>query len=526
MSQDQLALFESSPNRQQVRFALIISAILFAAFLVTLTLPDAKLGELPAFIPVMDAILMVGDLIIATLLFAQASVFRSRALLALATGYLFTGLIVIPHALTFPGAFTPGGLLGAGVSTAGLIYVFWRAALPLAIIAYLLFKNAPSPGRQRIVRPALEIAFGASLAILLVIAVTFLVTRGHNLLPHTYLNYRDVNYATVLGFDAVLIALFLVAIAMLVRQRKSLLDLWLLVAAWAWLIQLMLIPAMSGRFTLVWYCAEAAGLISHLIVMLALIAETNRIYARLAVLVLAQQREREGRLMSMDAVASAIAHEVKQPLTAIVANASAALRWLDRGAPDPESIARPLRAIRDDGYRTADVIESIRAIFGDPTGERRELDLNALVRETASLMGRDLSGEDVTLQLDLDNALPTVTADRVQLQQVIINLLTNAIESIAEVRGRARLLTVRSTSVDGDHVLVTVSDTGKGIDPERIHQIFDAFVTTKTRGTGMGLALCRSIVEAHGGRLWASAGEPHGATFHVQIPSLGGIDDR
>ena len=149
-----------------------------------------------------------------------------------------------------------------------------------------------------------------------------------------------------------------------------------------------------------------------------------------------------------------------------------------------------------------------------------EFSLNGLVRETASALHRELAGEKVSLHLSLDEALPPILADRVQIERVLVNLFTNAIESLAATRGRSRRLAIRTVLLDDQDVLLEVSDNGVGIAPEEMPHIFDAFFTTKPTGTGMGLSLCRTIVEEHGGRLWASPGEKHGATFHVQLRAM------
>lgn len=518
MTRDHLGLFDTPPDRQEIRLGLATVGLLFAALLFMLPLADIRMGVVDAFVPTIDAIMFAGELIIATLLYAQAAVFRSRALTVLASGYVFAALVLIPHALTFPGAFVPNGLLGAGINTTAWLAISRRLAFPIAVILYTLLKTADSADQAEAARPPARVLEGVMGAIALAALATLLTTVGHDWLPPFFLNQREAIHANLIVMNSVTIGLTIFAMAMLFRRDRSVLDMWLLVALSGWLFQSVLNLPLYARFTLGWYGLFGMMLASSLIVMLALIAESNRLYARLALSTAAMEREREARLMSMDAVAAAISHQVGQPLAAITLNSSVGLSWLNRSRPNLEKAIEALRAVSDSAQRSFDIIKNIRAIFAKGPNWAIEFSLNDLVRETTALLNRDLAGAKVSLELSLDDGLPPVLANRVQMQQVLINLVTNAIESLVSTRGRPRRLAIRSVSLDDEKVLLEVSDSGIGIAPEDVQHVFEAFHTTKSTGTGIGLSLCRTIVEEHGGRIWASPGDKHGATFHLQLP--------
>jgi PAS domain S-box-containing protein len=224
------------------------------------------------------------------------------------------------------------------------------------------------------------------------------------------------------------------------------------------------------------------------------------------------------RVTTLGELTASIAHEVNQPLAAVVANAEACLRWLDRGTPDLAAARRSVEWIIDDGNRASEVIRRVRALANKTEIEKVLLDVNDLVWEVIPLVQRQLMSHQVSLQMELAPALPTILGDRVQLQQVMINLVMNGIEAMQAVTDRPRELVIRSDHDEKQQVLVSVTDCGVGISAENADRLFNPFFTTKSGGMGMGLSICRSIIEGHGGRLWATANVPHGATFQFTLP--------
>jgi signal transduction histidine kinase len=216
---------------------------------------------------------------------------------------------------------------------------------------------------------------------------------------------------------------------------------------------------------------------------------------------------------------ASIAHEINQPLAAIVANGNAGLRWLAREDPNLDEVQKALQRIVDDGRRAADVITSIRGMFGKDTHEKLPLSVSALLREVLTLIQGDLERRQIVLRSELHDTLPKIIGERVPLQQVLLNLIINATEAMSAVTGRERLLTIQATLNGHESVRVTVEDTGCGIDQAHLDRIFDPFFTTKSQGMGLGLSICRSIVEAHGGKLWALPRSPFGTAFHLTLPS-------
>jgi PAS domain S-box-containing protein len=214
-------------------------------------------------------------------------------------------------------------------------------------------------------------------------------------------------------------------------------------------------------------------------------------------------------------LAAAMAHEIRQPLAAIVARANAGVRWL--ASPDVDKAMTALNEIVRIGHRADEIIESIQALTKGGHRTRLLVDINEMIREVLAILEDRLQTNNIAVQTKLHERLPGVTADRVQLQQVILNLIRNAVEAMSSVPESSRVLNLE-TDIDSQHILITVQDSGPGIDPKDGERIFDRFFTTKAQGMGMGLAICRSIIGAHNGRILAEAGARHGALFRISLP--------
>jgi signal transduction histidine kinase len=264
----------------------------------------------------------------------------------------------------------------------------------------------------------------------------------------------------------------------------------------------------------------AAALLLQSAVIVAMFWQNRR--TRRAELAARQQLAEIARLNRMAAageLSASISHEIKQPLAAIAANANAALRWLSRATPDMGEARAALEHIVGEAHRASDVIGTVRALFKQDGDDKAPVDVNALIREVLALARGDLEKRRIAVETDLPAGLPDVVGCQAQLQQVFLNVVTNAVEAMDSVAERARKLRVTSRPHETDGVLITVEDSGTGIDPRNAKQIFEPLYTTKSQGMGLGLSICRSIVEAHGGRLSASPGALHGLALRISLPA-------
>jgi signal transduction histidine kinase len=420
-------------------------------------------------------------------------------------------------------------VLGGDQQTTAWLYMAWHVGFPLAVIAYALLRRGLPTSLPSLRRPGLAIAVGVTLVAGVVTGLTVIATAGHDLLPAIMAghHYTDAMFGTVVTVWG----LSLAALAVLVWLRPhSVLDLWLIVVMVAWLCDIGLSAALnSGRFDLGFYAGRLFGVCAASFVLLVLLLETISLYARLADSFSRERAAREGRLAELQQelihvgrvnelgqMASALTHELNQPLTAATNYLAAAQAVM--GAGDAVKAAPILDRAAQQITRTGAVIERIRQFVKKGEVARRPDDLAEAVREAVALATAGGQARGVTLQTEFDPALPPVLIDRVQIQQVVLNLVRNAIEAMAN--SPRRTLVVRTAAAPDMAAEVSIADTGPGLDAAVREKLFQPFVTTKASGMGVGLSICRSIIELHGGRIWIDDNRGGGTVFHFTVPCV------
>jgi C4-dicarboxylate-specific signal transduction histidine kinase len=246
-------------------------------------------------------------------------------------------------------------------------------------------------------------------------------------------------------------------------------------------------------------------------------AEKGRSRAQEALRLAQSDLAHVNRVTTMGELTVSLAHEINQPIAAAITDANTCLRWLKRDQPDLEEAREAASRVVKDATRAAEIVGRVRLLFKKGAPQRERIDVNHIIQEMIVLLRNEASRHSVSVRMDLTTDLPWIMGDRVQLQQVLMNLMSNSIDAMKDGQG-TRELTVQSQRADDDYLQMSVSDTGVGLPPQQADQIFNAFYTTKPHGTGMGLRISRSIVESHGGRLWASNNTSRGATFYFTLP--------
>jgi len=769
------SLLSLPPTHRQTRWAIAVAVCQVTAFALVAPFARTQLAEINAFIPAFEGVIFVTDLVTSVLLFSQFAIYRLRALLILACGYLFSALMIIPHALTFPGAFSPTGLLGAGLQTTASLYWFWHLLFPMALLGYGLLRNEKSdPGPDE---PSLLVVVVGSVALVLTLAcgLTLLATAGNNYLP--------VLFADRVGFTpearlaaATTMLLSVSAVAVLWLRRRSLLDQWLIIVALAALLE-MALGAMfvSGRFSLGFYAGRLFSLLTSTIVLVVLLVETMRFHANVArskerkirrlvdanilgicisnlegaiieaneaflrmlqysredvvsrrlrwtdltpaewreqnersvaelhstgafhpvekeyfrkdgsrvpVLVggalfeksgnegvifvldlterkraeealrrdeawLAQaqrlshtgtwvsdgttgatrywsdecyriwgfdqaqglpsredmwgrihpddrerlwgqvqeairehrdflgefrillpdgtvkyleanahhqfsplgallqvictsvdlterkhaQDERErlrqleadlahiNRVSMMGEMAASLSHELLHPIATARNNARAGMRFLEMNPPNLDEAREALGCVVRDADRAKDIVGRIRNQIKRAPPRKMRFGLHEAVNEVIVMVQSAIAKNGISFSTRLMDGLVPVQGDRVQLQQVLVNLILNAVEAMSSIEDGTRELSIRTEQSQTGGILVAVHDSGPGIDTANLERVFEPFYTTKTSGIGMGLSICQTIINGHGGRLWMSANEPRGAVFQFTLPA-------
>ncbi len=504
-----------SPTQRLVALA-VVPGLLAVLFIVTRPFADVQLPPLPAFVPLETSALFMIDLITAVLFFSHYAIVRSRPLLVIAAGYLYAALILIPYLLAFPGLFVQDRPLVGGLQSTAWLFILKHCGLAASMAGFALFAPTPGSPPPQGGRRAIAVSVAAVCAV--VVALGLLCIAGDAYLPVVASDGRRFSANWLLYAGLPIASFYGVAVALLWRRRGTVLGLWLMTVASVHLagVPLSFFGAPS-RFSIGWYTVVIVNLVANSLVLVILLLEVSNIYRRLLQAVRAQQREREARLVTGDTVTAMIAHELKQPLTAMVLKARTGARRLGQAAPDLEGAAADMRRIAEEGRRAGEIIDSIRANFRRDLRPRMAVDLNRLIVETVGVLQPELRRQHVRVQMELEASPADVAGDPTQLQQVLLNLMTNSVEAAAS-GPRRKQLTLRSERTADSEVLVSVSDTGPGVRPEHLNRVFDPQFTTKPTGMGMGLAICRTIIQAHGGRIWVSANSPHGAVFQFALP--------
>jgi signal transduction histidine kinase len=514
-----IATLPATERQRTIAVGIVIVLIVAAAVIAPFA--SIPVSRVDAFIPVLQTVVCVVDLVTAALLFAQFSIHPQLALLALASGYIFSGSFAFLQTLAFPGAYAPAGLIGDGPNTPAWLYVLWHTTFPATILTYALSKDmiGASELLGRSTRATIAITVACVLAV--IAGLTWIVTTNTEYLPVLFTT--DVKFQTLLG-NQINVGLWLwgaTALTVLLFRRRTMLDLWLMVTLLAYMPNfLVAIIGSSIRFTIGWYAARCFILVGSSMLLSVLLVETMFLYSRLASAMILQRRERAHRVMSVDEATAAIAHEIRQPLGAMSLNCETALVCLNETPPHLDEARSCLTDVMEASSRANEIVAGVRALF-KPTGRQRtRVDINHLVREVLKMVENDLHVHGVTASTELQEDIPQIAGDPTQLQQVVLNLIKNAIEAVATGPMTTRAIRLVTTQAANSRVSLYVQDTGPGIPPKSEANIFDPFVTTKASGMGLGLSISRRIIEDHGGNLRLIETSSKGCVFEVILSGI------
>ena len=526
-------LNQSADRSQRWRAGAVLfaSVLLFGALVPFVRVP---LGPLPAFIPIYESALLTNDAITAVLLFGQYRILRSRALMVLACAYLFTALMTVIHALTFPNVFSPTGLLGAGRQTTSALYMFWHAGFPLFVLAYAMLKRregrasvadpaswrAPARDALALALPAATVALAALLALWATIGQDWLPTLIE---PHSFGIALTISASTIW-------ALSLVVVAALWRHRPhSVLDLWLSVSLVAWSFDVALSSMLNAaRYDLGFYAGRIYGLIAGSAVLIELLLENGALYARLVRVHHNDRRQASALRLARDEARSAdaakglflanMSHEIRTPMNAVIGLTSLVLQTrLDETQRDylskVQTSSKALLALLND------ILDYSKIEAGKVALEAEEFSPEETIENVGNLFSAKVEEAGLDLLFEIDRDMPPrLVGDALRLTQVLNNLVGNAIKftSVGEVVIGARVVARTDDQVE---LAFSVRDTGIGVTPEQAERLFNVFqqaersTARKYGGTGLGLAICKRLVELMGGRIEVTPAQGGGSIF-------------
>ncbi len=495
-----LSTEQASPGNKRLARAVVVLSVL--AFMGGVAFVRTPLAAMPVFIPAYELGVWISDTLTAALLFGQFTRLRSRALLLLATGYLFDGLMVIPHALSFPGAFSPTGLLGSGPQTTAWLYVFWHGGFPLFVLAFALLSRRPGDTVRGSPAVAIVIAVGATVAAS--VSLTLVATLGHDMLP-VVMRGGDYSMLVSKGISPAIWGLSLGALLVLRRQKNpTVLELWLMVAMVAWLLDILFAAVIgSHRFDLGFYAGRVYGLLAASFVLGVLLIEMNRLYDNLADALelaklrndeLLQSREEFARVQRFEAVGQlvgGVAHDFNNLLTVIIGSIDLALRDINLAPRTQRVLEMSMTSARRGAELTAQLLTfALKQVLHPEV-----LNANEVIARLQAFFARTTGG-DIAIVTELSPVVWPTRIDRAQFETALLNLVLNARDAL-EGQGRivisTRNVVLYSATVPdlppGDYLCACVTDTGRGMPADVVARAVDPFFTTKEIGTGSGLGL-------------------------------------
>jgi signal transduction histidine kinase/ActR/RegA family two-component response regulator len=516
-------------SRREWQLGLGLVALSFVAFVATVPFVRIPLAQIPSFIPSYESALFFNDLITSVLLFGLFIQLRARALLVLAAGYLFDASIIIPHALSFPGAFSSTGLLGAGTQTTAWLYMFWHGGFPLFVMGYAFLRSRELPAESFQGNATLAIAASLFGVIAVTVALTVLATAGEDLLPEVI---RDGNYALSVtkGVGPTVWLLSLIALFSLWRRNATQLDLWLMVVMCAWLFDIALSAVIgSHRYDLGFYAGRIYGLFAASFVLATLLMGMAR--ERRAVqqqLVQAQKMEAVGQLTG------GLAHDFNNMLGAVIGNLDLAIEEVK----DRPAVLALLNEALEGALRSAELVKRLLAFSRKQPLNLQTLDLSHTIGKLKPLLCSAM-GERVGLDVVIrDDKLWPVKVDPVQLENTILNLCINARDAMPN-GGR---LTIEMSNFElespfapdypdltvGKYVALSITDTGAGMPADVVARVFEPFFTTKEvgKGSGLGLSMVYGYMKQSGGgvKIYSEVGIGTTVSLHFPVGARGALD--